>query len=63
MNQFTLKYWEDDGWHVGRLVEILGIFSQGRTLEELEENIQDAYEMMAKSEPISAVPNGSRPYR
>ncbi|MBW2172710.1 MAG: type II toxin-antitoxin system HicB family antitoxin [Deltaproteobacteria bacterium] len=61
MNRFTLEYWEDDGWYVGRLVEIPGIFSQGRTLEELEEDVQDAYEMMAKSEPISVVPNGSHP--
>lgn len=49
MKQFTLEYWEDEGWYVGRLVEIPGIFSQGETLEELKENIQDAYEIMLKS--------------
>ena len=46
MQRFTLEYWEDEGWYVGRLVEIPGVFSQGETLEELKENVQDAYEMM-----------------
>lgn len=56
MKQFTLEYWEDEGWYVGRLVEIPGIFSQGETLEKLKENIQDAYKMMLESEPLSIVP-------
>lgn len=43
---FTLEYWIDDGWYVGRLKGVPGVFSQGETLEELEENIEDAYEMM-----------------
>jgi len=43
---FTLEYWQDDGWFVGKLKEIPGIFSQGKTLEELKENIIDAYRMM-----------------
>jgi predicted RNase H-like HicB family nuclease len=45
-HQFTLEFWQDGPWIVGRLVEIPGVFSQGATLVELEENIQDAYEMM-----------------
>jgi hypothetical protein len=36
---FTLEYWEDDGWYVGRLSEVPGVFSQGETIEELKENI------------------------
>jgi predicted RNase H-like HicB family nuclease len=43
---FTLEYWIDDGWYVGRLREVPGVFSQGETLPELEENIRDAYRMM-----------------
>ena len=39
---FTLEYWQDDGWYVGKLKEIPGIFSQGETIKELEENIEDA---------------------
>ena len=47
---FTLEYWVDDGWYVGRLKEIPGIFSQGETLEELEANIQDAYSLIMVDE-------------
>ena len=43
---FTLEYWQDDGWYVGKLREIPGVFSQGKTLEELKENVIDAYRMM-----------------
>ena len=43
---FTLEYWRDDDWYVGRLHEVPGVFSQGETLEELEENIRDAYELV-----------------
>ncbi len=44
--QFTLDYWEDSSWFVGRLREVHGVFSQGETLDALEENIRDAYRMM-----------------
>jgi predicted RNase H-like HicB family nuclease len=50
LRQFTLEYWIDEGWYVGRLREIPGIFSQGETLKELEKNIQDAYQMMMADE-------------
>jgi predicted RNase H-like HicB family nuclease len=46
MSKFTLEFWEDDGWFVGRLIEVPGVFSQGETLEELKENIRDAYRIM-----------------
>jgi predicted RNase H-like HicB family nuclease len=50
--QFRLEYWRDDGWYVGRLKEVPGVFSQGETLEDLESNIRDAYRlMMEDSEP------------
>jgi predicted RNase H-like HicB family nuclease len=45
---FTLEYWVDDGWYVGKLQEVPGVFSQGESLEELEANIQDAYLMMVE---------------
>ena len=45
-NRFTLEYWIDDGWYVGRLKQAPGVFSQGETLAELEENIQDAYQLV-----------------
>lgn len=46
---FTLEYWIDEGWFVGRLVEVPNVFSQGESLEELEDNIQDAYQLMRET--------------
>ena len=53
-HQITLEYWLDDGWYVGKLNEVPGIFSQGGTLEELEENIQDAYQLVMEDEEAVA---------
>lgn len=47
---FTLEYWEDEGWCVGKLKEVPGVFSQGQTLEELKENILEAYNLMQEEE-------------
>ena len=44
--QFTLEHWKDGDWFVGRLLEVPGVLSQGKTLDELRENIQEAYELM-----------------
>ena len=49
---FTLEYWIDEGWYVGRLKEVPGVFSQGETLEELEENIKEVYSLMMDEEEI-----------
>ncbi len=54
---FTLQYWLDDDWYVGRLKEVPGVFSQGKSLEELEENIRDAYKLMTE-ENDEATPEG-----
>ena len=48
----TLEYWVDDGWFVGRLKEIPSAFSQGETIEELEGNIRDAYDLLLETEPV-----------
>ena len=48
--QFTLEYWIDDNFYVGKLKEVSGIFSQGRTLKELRENIIDAYNLMMEDD-------------
>jgi predicted RNase H-like HicB family nuclease len=55
--QLTLEYWVDDGWYVGRLKEVPGVFSQGETLEELEENVRDAYQLMLEEVQPITVPN------
>lgn len=49
-SNFTLEYWQDGEFYVGRLLEVPGVFSQGVTLEELRENIQDAYDLMVTQE-------------
>ena len=50
LRHFTLEYWVDEGWCVGRLKEVPGVFSQGESLEELEENIRDAYRLVVEEE-------------
>jgi len=47
---FELEYWQDEGWYVGKLRGVPGVFSQGKTLEELEENIRDAYCLMLEDD-------------
>jgi len=49
-SQFTLEYWRDGDFYVGRLLEVPAVFSQGETIEELRENIQDAYDLMVTQE-------------
>ena len=51
MHTFTLEYWLDEEWYVGRLKGVAGVASQGQTLAELEENIRDAYQLMTETEP------------
>jgi len=41
LRHFTLEYLGDEGWYVGRLKEVPGVFSQGASLEELAENIRE----------------------
>jgi predicted RNase H-like HicB family nuclease len=56
LKNFTLEYWIDDSWYVGKLKEIPGIFSQGETLEELEANIKEAYHLMITIEGPAIFP-------
>jgi predicted RNase H-like HicB family nuclease len=55
-HEFTLELWEDDGWFVGKLKEVPGVFSQGKTLQELEENIADAYQLVSQDDQIGNHP-------
>jgi len=50
VRHFTLEYWLDEGWYIGKLKEVPGVFSQGESLEELEENIRDAYQLIIEEE-------------
>ena len=58
---FVLEYWQDDGWYVGRLRGVPGVFSQGKTLPELENNIQDAYRMMVDEEDVAPAGAQTKP--
>lgn len=54
--RLTLEYWPDDDGYVGRLREVPGVFSQGDTLAELEENIRDAYGLVVADARERAIP-------
>ncbi len=54
--EFTLEFWQDDGWFVGKLKEVPEVFSQGEMLEELEENIADAYQLIVQDDEIGNHP-------
>ena len=57
---YTLEYWIDDEWYVGRLKEVPGIFSQGKTLKELEENIKDAFKLMTEEDSQNLIHPGAQ---
>jgi predicted RNase H-like HicB family nuclease len=45
--KMTLLYWKGDKFWLGKLLEHPEIMTQGETIEELEENIKDAYVLLA----------------
>jgi predicted RNase H-like HicB family nuclease len=44
--RLTMVYWHGDRMWLGKLLEYPEIMTQGETIEELEENIKDAFRMM-----------------
>ncbi len=46
----TMIYWKGEKFWLGKLLEHPEIMTQGETLGELEENLKDAYMMMAMDE-------------
>lgn len=48
--KMTMIYWKGEKFWLGKLLEHPEIMTQGKTLEELEENIKDAYLLMAMDE-------------
>ena len=44
--KMKMIYWKSEEFWVGKLLEHPEIMTQGETLEELEENIKDAYLLM-----------------
>jgi predicted RNase H-like HicB family nuclease len=61
--KFTMEYWLDDNWYVGRIKEVPGVFSQGETLAELEQNIVDAYRMVISEEESGYSPSSEIQYK
>lgn len=45
--KMPLIHWKEDKFWLGKLLEHPEIMTQGESLEELEENIKDAYLLMA----------------
>jgi len=45
--KMTMIYWKGEKYWLGKLLEHPEIMTQGETLGELEENIKDAYLLMA----------------
>lgn len=44
--KLKMVYWQGEKFWIGKLLEHPEIMSQGETLEELEENMKDAYLLM-----------------
>ena len=53
-SKMTLVYWKSKKFWLGKLLEHPEIMTQGRTLEELERNIREAFLLMA----MDGVPEG-----
>jgi len=50
ISRMTLVYWKSEKFWLGKILEHPEIMTQGESLEELEENIKDAYLLMAMDE-------------
>lgn len=48
--KLNMVYWKGKKFWVGKLLEHPEIMTQGETLEELEENMKDAYTLMTMDE-------------
>ena len=44
--KIKMVYWKGEKFWLGKVLEHPEIMSQGETLEELEENLKDAYKLM-----------------
>ena len=48
--KLTMVYWKSDRFWLGKLLEHPEIMTQGETIEELEENLKDAFRLMDMDE-------------
>jgi predicted RNase H-like HicB family nuclease len=47
VRKLTMMYWKGDRFWLGKLLEHPEVMTQGETLAELEENLKDAFRLMA----------------
>lgn len=45
--KLTMVYWKSERFWLGKLLEHPEIMTQGETVEDLEENLKDAFRLMA----------------
>jgi predicted RNase H-like HicB family nuclease len=50
MPKLTMVYWRGERFWLGKILEHPEIMSQGETVEELEENLKDAYRLLVLDE-------------
>ena len=50
--KLKLIYWKGEKFWVGKLLEHPEIMTQGETLEELEENMKEAYMLMTMDDVL-----------
>jgi hypothetical protein len=54
VRKLTMMYWKGDRYWLGKLLEHPEIMTQGQTLAELEENLKDAFRLMAMAKAAGA---------
>jgi len=50
MPRVNIVYWEEDGGWIGYLQEYPDYWTQGQTLDDLEEHLKDLYKEIASGE-------------
>ena len=48
--RLTMVYWKGEKFWLGKFLEYPEIMTQGKTIEELEENLGDAYNILVMEE-------------
>lgn len=48
-HQFTAVYEQDGDWWIGYVEELTGVNTQGRTLDEVRENLKEAVTLLLES--------------
>lgn len=49
MKQFTTVIMKVDDWYAATIKELSGVHTQGRTIEEVKENLVEAIQMIVES--------------